>query len=74
MSDRDAAIPAGSSLLAAMGNRDFRLLFWGQLVSQMGDQFLFIAALSIINRLTASPLALSGLALAISIPRRFEGL
>ena len=74
MSDHDAAIPAGSSLLAAMGNRDFRLLFWGQLVSQIGDQFLFIAALSIINRLTASPLALSGLALAISVPQLAFGL
>jgi len=69
-----AAMPAGSSLLAAMRDRDFRLLFWGQLVSQIGDQFLFIAALSIINRLTASPLALSGLALAISIPQLTFGL
>ncbi len=69
-----AAMPAGSSLLASMHNRDFRLLFWGQLVSQIGDQFLFIAALSIINRLTASPLALSGLALAISIPQLTFGL
>jgi len=70
----DAAMPAGSSLLAAMGSRDFQLLFWGQLISQIGDQFLFIAALSIVNRLTASPLALSGLALAISIPQLTFGL
>lgn len=69
-----AAIPSGSSLLAALGNRDFLLLFWGQLVSQIGDQFLFIAALSIVNRLTASPLALSGLALAISVPQLTFGL
>jgi MFS family permease len=73
-SSPDAAMLSGSSLLAAMGDRDFRLLFWGQLVSQIGDQFLFIAALSIINRLTASPLALSGLALAISIPQLTFGL
>jgi len=69
-----AAMATSSSLLAAMGNRDFQLLFFGQLVSQVGDQFLFIAALSIINRLTASPLALSGLALAISIPQLTFGL
>jgi MFS family permease len=69
-----AALPAGSSLLAAMGIRDFRLLFVGQLLSQAGDQFLFIAALSIVNRLTASPIALSGLALAISIPQLVFGL
>lgn len=69
-----AAMPPGSSLMAAMGQRDFRLLFIGQLFSQIGDQFLFIAALSIINRLTASPLALSGLALAISIPQLAFGL
>jgi MFS family permease len=69
-----AAMPAGSSLLTAMGNRDFQLLFYGQLFSQIGDQFLFIAALSIVNRLTASPLALSGLALAISVPQLTFGL
>ena len=69
-----AAMPAGSSLLAAMGNRDFQLLFYGQLLSQVGDQFLFIAALSLINRFTASPLALSGLALAISVPQLAFGL
>jgi DHA3 family macrolide efflux protein-like MFS transporter len=69
-----AAMATGSSLLAAMSNRDFQLLFFGQLVSQVGDLFLFIAALSLINRLTESPLALSGLALAISIPQLTFGL
>jgi MFS family permease len=69
-----SASPSQASLLAAMGNRDFQLLFIGQLFSQIGDQFLFIAALSIVNRLTASPLALSGLALAISIPQLTFGL
>jgi MFS family permease len=69
-----AAMPEGSSLLAALGQRNFQLLFAGQLFSQAGDQFLFIAALSIVNRLTASPLALSGLALAISIPQLAFGL
>jgi DHA3 family macrolide efflux protein-like MFS transporter len=69
-----AALPEGSSLLAALGQRDFQLLFIGQLFSQVGDQFLFIAALSIVNHFTASPLALSGLALAISIPQLVFGL
>ncbi len=73
-SSPDAAMPPGGSLVAAMGQRDFRLLFISQLFSQIGDQFLFIAALSIINRHTASPLALSGLALAISIPQLTFGL
>ena len=68
------AYPLQASLFAAMGNRDFQLLFTGQLFSQIGDQFLFIAALSIVNRLTASPIALSGLALAISIPQLAFGL
>ncbi len=69
-----AALLPQASLLAAMGNRDFSLLFYGQLLSQTGDQFLFIAALSLINHFTASPLALSGLALAISIPQLTFGL
>lgn len=63
-----------SHLIAALKNRDVGLLFWGQLLSQIGDQFLFIAALSMVTRLTASSLALGGLALAISVPQLLLGL
>jgi len=70
----DAALPAGASLLVALNNRDFRLLFIGQLLSQIGDQFLIIAALSLIKRLTESPLALSIMVLAIAVPQVIFGL
>ncbi len=61
-------------LIAALRNRQVALLFAGQLFSQIGDQFLFIAALSMITRLTDSSLALGGLALAISVPQLLMGL
>ncbi len=65
---------SGAGLLSAIANRDFRLLFYGQVLSQIGDQFLFIAALSMVTRLTNSSLALAGLALAISVPQLVLGL
>lgn len=40
------------------GNRDFRNLFWGQLVSELGNWFNFIAALGLVRTVSgASPIA-----------------
>ncbi|MFN3928475.1 MAG: hypothetical protein ACK4OK_02440, partial [Thermoflexus sp.] len=52
----------------------FTLLWIGQLLSQVGDQFLFIAGLSLLNRLTDSRAAFGGLALAITLPQILFGL
>ncbi len=54
--------------------RSFTLLWVGQLLSQVGDQFLFIAGLSLLDRLTESRAAFGGLALAITLPQIFFGL
>lgn len=54
--------------------RSFTLLWVGQLLSQVGDQFLFIAGLSLLDRLTNSRAAFGGLALAITLPQILFGL
>ncbi|HXF68838.1 MAG TPA: MFS transporter [Thermoflexus sp.] len=52
----------------------FTLLWIGQFLSQVGDQFLFIAGLSLLDRLTDSRAAFGGLALAITLPQILFGL
>ncbi|MCS6963572.1 MFS transporter [Thermoflexus sp.] len=54
--------------------RSFTLLWAGQFLSQVGDQFLFIAGLSLLDRLTDSRAAFGGLALAITLPQILFGL
>jgi len=49
-------------------NRDFRYLWLGSVISQLGDWFNVIAAAELITRLTDSGLALSGLFLARFLP------
>jgi uncharacterized membrane protein len=39
-------------------NRNFKLLWTGQLLSQIGDQCLLIAAITLISNLSRSPLTL----------------
>ena len=49
-------------------NRDFRYLWLGSVISQLGDWFNVIAAAELITRLTDSGLALSGLFVARFLP------
>ena len=46
------------SLLAPLGVRDFRLIFTGETVSLLGDQFHFIALAWLTLQLTSSGVAL----------------
>ncbi len=55
-------------------HRDFVLLWAGQLLSQIGDQCLLIAAITLITDLSASPLAILIPALSIAVPQVFFGL
>lgn len=56
------------SSLSALRHRDFRLLFWGQLVSLTGSQMQQVAVAWQLYMLTRSPLALGTLGLARVLP------
>ncbi len=63
-----------ATLTAALRNRDFRALWVGLLVSQVGDSFMLIATLEVIRRLTESSLALGALGVSIGLPTLLFGL
>ncbi len=57
-----------------LAQQDFMLLWVGQLLSQIGDQCLLIAAVTLITYLSASPLALLIPALSLALPQVLFGL
>ncbi len=63
-----------AAIVSAFRNRDFRALWIGQLLSQIGDSFVIVAILFVINTLTSSPLALGVLAVVATLPQLFLGL
>ncbi len=58
----------------ALRNRDFRALWLGQLVSQIGDSFAIIAVVVLINDLTQSTLALGAMIVVVTLPQLIFGL
>jgi MFS family permease len=72
----EMAEPAGSAtlepqagMLSALRVRDFRLLWIGQSISFLGDQFHFVALAWLTLLLTGSPLALGTVLMAGAVPR-----
>ena len=63
-----------AAIVSAFRNRDFRALWIGQLLSQIGDSFVLVAILFVINTLTDSPLALGALAVVATLPQLLLGL
>lgn len=62
-------------VLALASNRNYSALWLGQLLSQIGDRFRFIAVLVIVNNLTGGdPLAITLLTLTVAIPQFVFGL
>ncbi len=62
------------AIVSAFRNRDFSALWIGQLLSQIGDSFVLVAILLVINTLTDSPLALGALAVVATLPQLLLGL
>lgn len=62
------------TLRAALGNPNFRALWIGLVVSQVGDSFMLIATLELIQRLTDSSLALGAMGVSIGLPTAAFGL
>lgn len=63
-----------AAIISALRNRDFRALWVGLLVSQIGDNFLIVTIIFVVSALTDSPLALGILALVATLPQLFLGL
>jgi MFS family permease len=64
-----------NAVLALMSDRDFSALWVGQLFSQIGDRFRFVAVLVIVNELTGGdPLAITVLTFTVVIPQFLFGL
>lgn len=61
--------PAAPSLLSALRIRDYRLVWAGESVSLLGDQFYLVALPWLTLQLTGSGLALGTVAAAAGIPR-----
>src|SRR5918995_754850 len=66
LADRARNLPPGWRPLAS---RDFRLLFAGQAVSLVGDQFYLVAMLWLVLQMTGSDLAVGTIMMAATIPR-----
>jgi MFS family permease len=62
-------VEAGPALLRPLRLRDFRLLFAGETVSVLGDQFHFVALAWLALQLTGSGLALGTVLMTAAIPR-----
>lgn len=63
-----------ATLRVALSNADFRALWIGLLVSQVGDSFMLIATLEVIQRLTNSSIALGAMGVSIALPTVLFGL
>jgi MFS family permease len=56
-------------MLSVLAQRDFRLLWIGQVTSQVGDQFAMIALPWLVLQITSDPLALSTALALFNLPR-----
>ncbi|MEO8437656.1 MAG: MFS transporter [Chloroflexota bacterium] len=66
---RPIARVARLPILAPLGIRDFRLVWFGEAVSLLGDQFQTVAVAWLVLGLTGSGLALGSILVAAAIPR-----
>jgi MFS family permease len=64
-----ATLETGPALLRPLRIRDFRLLFGGETVSVLGDQFHFVALTWLALQLTGSGLVLGTVLMTAAIPR-----
>lgn len=64
----------GQAARELLRNRNFALLWFGQLLSQIGDQCLIVAGITLVSDLSSSPLAMLIPALAIAAPQLLFGL
>src|SRR5512133_2265705 len=63
-----------TSMRAVLANRDFRQLWIGLAISQIGDGLTSLALLIVINKLTGSTAALAVMMIVIAVPQLVFGL
>jgi DHA3 family macrolide efflux protein-like MFS transporter len=58
-----------ASFADVLRNRDFLALWLGQVISQIGDSFTYLALLITVNRLTGSTVAMGLMVISLSVPQ-----
>jgi MFS family permease len=59
----------GASFADVLRNRNFLALWLGQVISQIGDSFTFLALLITVNRLTGSTVAMGMMMISLTLPQ-----
>ncbi|MBU0495575.1 MAG: MFS transporter [Chloroflexi bacterium] len=62
------------SYLTVLRNRNFAILWGGQIVSQIGDAFNWLAMLITVERLTGSTMAMGFMAISLALPQLLFGM
>jgi DHA3 family macrolide efflux protein-like MFS transporter len=61
--------PTRAPFADVLMNRDFLALWLGQVISQIGDSFTYLALLITVNRLTGSTMAMGAMVISLSLPQ-----
>ena len=64
----------GNFLTILRKRRDFRLLWLGQIIARLGDNFYWLALLITVNELTGSTLAMGMTTISLALPQLLLGL
>jgi DHA3 family macrolide efflux protein-like MFS transporter len=65
----EAASPKRAPFSEVLRNRNFLALWLGQVISQIGDSFTYLALLITVNRLTGSTVAMGFMVISLSLPQ-----
>jgi len=72
--EASSSLRRGQAVRELLQNRNFALLWFGELFSQIGDKCLIVAGISLVSDLSSSPLAMLAPALSIAAPQLLFGL
>jgi len=67
-------VTQGNFLMILRKQRDFRLLWLGQIIARLGDNFYWLALLITVNELTSSTLAMGFTTISLTLPQLLLGL
>ncbi len=67
----EAVSPKRAPFSEVLRNRDFLALWLGQVISQIGDSFTYLALLITVNRLTGSTVAMGFMVISLTLPQLF---